>query len=351
MAKVKGFNPPVTKLLYEEKSGILHYFGEFFRMIFGEGSVSPRDPDTDYISKSRRGERPAEQGEGTYLQNKYRTHFKNCTLLWNSLPEECPDPLPDPPPTSKKSVWDAKLEHGVTCTYYDLFMKCCIKWAVGHGGAMPVGDCFPCEKICEHDLAYDYEASAETIDQSDSVTVAIKGSDGPFNWSVSGQGFTLDHEQTTGLTNTLNANGSACGSAIIVVTDTCEGSVVGYVRCTAGSWGAWQDGCVLEGTPDSKIFWHDILTLEKTQGKYNQKQKLVYSVGIGMPGCDGTDCLAHCNEGLPGCIGCIDCLDWSCTDMGKVDCGGWCCGFTACGYGEIGYCICVSYLKYREWVC
>lgn len=62
MAKVKGYNPPEQKFMYEDNSGVFHYMGEFLRGIFSDGYISPRDPDVDIIVKSRRGERPAEQG-------------------------------------------------------------------------------------------------------------------------------------------------------------------------------------------------------------------------------------------------------------------------------------------------
>lgn len=238
MAKVKGFNPPETEFAYEDADGVLHYFGEFFRMIFGEGSVDPADPETDIIGETRRGERPTQQGEGTESQRFYRKAFKDCTKLWNSLPEECPDPLPDPPPTSKKSVWDAKIEHGVPCSYYDLFMKCCIQWANWHAGDMPVGDCFPCVVECIEDpaMAWDYETSGETVAPGGSVVVAITGLNAPFSWSVSGTGFSLEHSTTEGVSNTLHADEATCGAAIITVTGCDNRIVVGSINCTIGQW-------------------------------------------------------------------------------------------------------------------
>lgn len=238
MAKVKGFNPPVTKLEYEEEDGSLHYFGAFMRMIFGEGFVSPIDPTKDIIGESRRGSRLSQKGEGTAGQVLYRKAFKDCTLLWNAMPEWCPDPLPPEPVTAKESVWFAKIEHGVVCSYYDLFMRCCMKYAFGHEGAMPVGDCFPCAAECVEDPAmnWDYATSAATIARNSSEVVAISGLNFPFSWSVAGTGFSLEHETTEGLTNTLHADGTACGSATITVTGCDDNSTTGYVRGTEGEW-------------------------------------------------------------------------------------------------------------------
>ena len=80
----------------------------------------------------------------------------------------------------------------------------------------------------------------ETIARSSSVEVSITDSLGTkgssYSWSVSGTGFTLDNAITTGLTNTLNADATACGLATITITG-CDGTVItGYVRCTTGQW-------------------------------------------------------------------------------------------------------------------
>lgn len=240
MAKTKGSNPPVRELMYKDADGILYYLGEFFRGIFSEGFISPRDPEIDITGRSNRGRRPTQEGPGSAQQKIYRESFHNCSVLWNSLPEECPDPVPDPPPTSKKSVWDAKLEHGVVCSYYDLFMKCCMEFAKTHGGAMPDGDCFPCEAECvpDPDIEWDKTVSAKTIARDSAVTVAITGEgiSKPFSWSVSGTGFSMLNSETTGVTNTLIADDTACGTAKITVTGCDDTVTTGCVRCTEGYW-------------------------------------------------------------------------------------------------------------------
>jgi len=126
-------------------------------------------------------------------------------------------------------------------------------------------------------LEWDYVNSDETIVQSSTAVVYITGGIGPFEWEVTGTGFTME-EAVTAIyvrTNTLIADAGACGTATIVVTDTaplCAGSeasllitdacdeelsinlracgsdpgggggggpsfgATGYVRCTAGQW-------------------------------------------------------------------------------------------------------------------
>lgn len=328
MAKVKGFNPPETEFAYEDADGLLHYFGEFLRMVFGEGSVSPRDPDTDFIGKTRRGRRPTEQGEGTPDQIRYREAFKNCATLWNSLPEECPDPLPDPPPTSKESVWGAKTEHGVTCSYYDLFLKCCIDWAISHDGAMPVGDCFPCEVVCTQDpaMAWDYDTSINEVNRGGAGLVAITGLNAPFTWSVSGVGFSLAHETTEGVTNTLDADDTACGSAMVTVTGCDDRSASGYVRCSTGQWVEKATTCQMGGRQGSLINsgsnWY---LVEAIEGNKKQTEKRTYTGSRNLSGCE--DIVGTCAQFASAeCAG-VPCLSCGgrCAAMGPwlpYDCGG-----------------------------
>jgi len=108
-----------------------------------------------------------------------------------------------------------------------------------------------CESCDDSGIAWDSVNSAETIARpnGDGGTAAVYitdslGTGGPYTWSVSGTGFTLNSTQTEGLSNTLNADGGSCGSATIKVTGCAETVVTGYVRSTEGSWGAWQEVCV-----------------------------------------------------------------------------------------------------------
>lgn len=84
--------------------------------------------------------------------------------------------------------------------------------------------------------SWDEDTSAETIDQSDEVTVAVNDGCGPFTWSVSGTGFSLDSTETEDRTNLLIADSGACGPAEITVTDDCGEIVTGYVLGTEGEW-------------------------------------------------------------------------------------------------------------------
>lgn len=98
-----------------------------------------------------------------------------------------------------------------------------------------------CDDCCD-DPAYespewDSTNSAETIAPSSSATVQLldKGC-GPFQWQVAGTGFSLANAATSGRTNILYADATACGTAAFTVTDDCGNSCTGIVRCTQGQW-------------------------------------------------------------------------------------------------------------------
>jgi hypothetical protein len=101
-------------------------------------------------------------------------------------------------------------------------------------GTWSVGgvDCTSCTEITWDDIT-----SGTSVAQNDSTTIAINGGAcGYYDWSVSGTGFSLEHTRTYGTTNTLHANGSACGAAEVTVTDACGNEVIHEVKCTSGTW-------------------------------------------------------------------------------------------------------------------
>lgn len=199
-------------------------------------------------------------------------------------------------------------------------------------------------------IAFDYETSSAEIGRETSEPVYVDANNGPFTWSVSGTGFSLEHEETDGTGNVLHADETACGSAEITITGCDEQSAIGYVRCTTGQWGNLTNGCVLSGAPDSTVWNISQLELQKTLGKYKQQQYIVGCRGVDYDGCDATDC-SDCTLGA--CINCTTCLDWSCSETawGDLDCAEWCCGNTDCGEAGGGYCVGNSTLRYWEWIC
>lgn len=201
-----------------------------------------------------------------------------------------------------------------------------------------------------YSIEYDYDTSAAQIAREDSELVYVAANNTPLTWSVSGTGFSLEHEETDGVGNVLHADETACGSATITVTGCDYQSVIGYVRCTTGQWSENINGCALGGAPDSIVCNPIQCTIVKTQGKYKQTEKITAGTGANCT----VDCSQYCSAGA--CIGCNTCLTWSCTELaplltGYVDCGDWCCGNGGCEVEDGGYCMCQLALYYNEWVC
>jgi len=95
------------------------------------------------------------------------------------------------------------------------------------------------------ELEWDWDNSAETIVQDATAAVFVTGGAGPFDWEVSGEGYTLSSYSDAGRSNTLIAGPSSCGSAIITVTDGCGIVVTGSVRNTTGYWDEKASQCGL----------------------------------------------------------------------------------------------------------
>jgi hypothetical protein len=86
-------------------------------------------------------------------------------------------------------------------------------------------------------LKFQYDPNnPDIMGRNSSVEISIIGGIPPYTWDVTGMGFILSEEVTKGLTNTLIANDTACGTATIIVTDKGGAICTGYARCTAGSW-------------------------------------------------------------------------------------------------------------------
>ena len=214
----------------------------------------------------------------------------------------------------------------------------------------------PCS-IAHTSVSYDSDNPA-TIARNDSdIEITISDGIGPFTWAVSGTGFSLGSATTTGRSNTLNADGTACGSATITVTDVCSDSDTGYVRCTSGQWVLKTDDvCVLSGTgtliQDYGTYWD----YEFVQGNKKQWQRTSRTVSGGITCAD----LEANWSGPPNYY-------WEkCTEQSGVSqsCDGTATPCTNCiGITQLPLCTCIesagpSYicyclfdLKYYEWEC
>jgi hypothetical protein len=157
------------------------------------------------------------------------------------------------------------------------------------------GECPACESsfIDNWEYPQDWEllwdpANPEEIGENSSVNVSVIGGVSPYKWSVSGTGFWLSSDQTEGLSNTLNAYDTACGSAEIKVTDGFGDIVIGYVRCAVGTW-LLVDSC------DEYNFgvdsWGTVATA--FEGKYRYQDDWCYSPPACAQTCEGGPCPQH----------------------------------------------------------
>jgi len=93
----------------------------------------------------------------------------------------------------------------------------------------------------------DTSGSDETIDAGDTANVEALGGEGPYNWSVAGNGFTIPPVTEEG-SNILTADVTACGPALVTVTDHCGRSSIISVRCTEGEWVLKSENCQIPGS-------------------------------------------------------------------------------------------------------
>ena len=141
------------------------------------------------------------------------------------------------------------------------------------GFSIPQGSTDECK--CNNPDAFTVGSNPDTVAQSTSPVITVVGGASPYDWAVSGTDFTMGAAQTVGLTNTLVAGASACGTAAITVTDFCGQEVEIEVRSTVGRWVNKPTSCVVPGAATSYL---GARTFERVVGgkKNVQRYKLCY---------------------------------------------------------------------------
>jgi hypothetical protein len=209
-------------------------------------------------------------------------------------------------------------------------------------------------------VEWDWDLSAETVAPSSSCLIAVENGVGPYQWQVSGTGFSLAKASTDGRSNTLITAADACGTAIITVTDFCDDETQGEVRCTDGQWDPYTPvSCVIPGevndAPGTRI-----------EGGWKQLQGYT-NYGLSSTGgcpsglnCTATGCRdGTCLEGV-GCDttwGCTECITFHGCDT-KYTCPGkwWLCMRLQCPPPDEAdwmekYCYCAQGLSLWRWNC
>lgn len=231
----------------------------------------------------------------------------------------------------------------------------------GEHGSIQILECAETDCECREEfaIAWDYDNSPETISRSTSETVYVLAGTAPYDWSVSGgSGFTLDDAQTAGLTNTLNADASACGTAEITVVDACGYDVTGYVRCPdSGNWNAKAYECKCPGTKTSQVgVWvYKVCDAWRNGNRYGVCGA-GFSDWAGCPtGFECETCNSWCaNRGSCQSYGCSECVEFLCSDYGAYDhqCD-WHCANSQCvnEYYLLNYCFGAWDRVLQKWEC
>ena len=187
-------------------------------------------------------------------------------------------------------------------------------------------------------------SNPQAIGRNSEVEVGVFGGYPPFVWIVSGNGFSMAEEETSGRNNVLISSSTACGSASITVTDTNGYMTTGSLRCSAGKWSGLKSGCVFGGV-DEYVYeggatyypngpmWKFII------GKYQQLQTIAMT--------QSGDCGQTCDRCPENCAQkeiesalyqCSPCLN----NTSIVPCR---------SYQNLGKCCTVYQVDYNEWVC
>ena len=182
MARVKNQVLFEDEESYTDAGGSVHYNGVGYRQGATEAYPGYLGAEYGTVRKSPRSRRPPQQGRGSPLQAPWRDCFIQCAARWSTLPDACADiPVCDPS-SSKERIYDAKVEAGVSCSAYDLYMRCCMQNCVTidisgpggvtySGGVIPDDEpCFPCDSDFS---GYSIAAPPPIIGASESVQLSV----------------------------------------------------------------------------------------------------------------------------------------------------------------------------------
>jgi hypothetical protein len=161
---------------------------------------------------------------------------------------------------------------------------------------------------CAEGLEWDTENNQETIIGGESVSIYVTGGRAPFDWAVSGIGYSILVGETASRVNQISCAGGLCGTdygaiATITVTDDCGSTVTGILRNAAGEW-QLIDSCGDMGTPAGLV--------ETIVGQYKYIED--HCTNVNQEECQNPEC-ATCPSGIQS--GGFE-YDWGCADGWEV---------------------------------
>ena len=280
MARVKNQVLFEDEESYTDAGGSVHYNGVGYRQGATEAYPGYLGAEYGTVRKSPRSRRPPQQGRGSPLQAPWRDCFSQCADRWNALPDVCGDDPACDPTSSKENVLTAKTDAGVSCSAFDLYMRCCLGQCVTieisapggatySGGALPDSEsCWPCDANLP---AYSLAAASPTIPCGASVDLVIDPAPSAgvrFSIVQTGGGGSLE-----GNTYTAPATNPDCTlnpSFELFACDVSQGIFSLAVNCVAGGVGvyyrhpgpcqaytiAWGQCYCWRGGPIQATPWH-----------------------------------------------------------------------------------------------
>lgn len=156
------------------------------------------------------------------------------------------------------------------------------EWTVTYTASASLCDDYvTCPEICGYEfyccLAWaDEEDLPETISRNDLEGLTVRNGKGPYTWTITGAGFSLDYDETAGKGNIVRTDNTACGSGTVTVTDSCGKTISHTIRCTYGQWGAWvSDTCGAPGVGTLSYVWNDdLMAFTRTSGGFQTEQRI-----------------------------------------------------------------------------
>ena len=356
MAKVKDQIRDRSEVSYIDAAGRTCYLDELFRHIMSDAYPLPSLNPTGVARRSSRGHNGPTQGNGSPEQLPYRMCFQECTDRWNALPDECPSLPACEQSSSKKKVWDARQAQGVMCSYFDLYMSCCMKSCTkititGPGGASFSGGsigstegCWPCEPIDETGtLSIEYTTQQMRVNESQALTARDSAVNGALRccnehdiiWTVSSGGGSLSQSFGRSVTYTApSANGDCLQNPTITLTDCFDrtASLQLAVNAVFSQDMAFQDGhdcllgeCIHDTNTGFPTCGNGTLCMLQacyfTRSQYlcdgTEYEQLLFQGQSGWDPCH-TDGYCYSILGANACDGDWHDADWWCAH--KIDC-------------------------------
>ena len=241
MAKVKDQIRDRSEVSYIDAAGRTCYLDELFRHIMPDAYPLPSLNPTGVARKSSRGHNGPTQGNGSPEQLPWRMCFQECADRWNALPDVCPAMGSCDETSSKKNVWDARQAQGVMCSYFDLYMSCCMKSCTKISITGPKGveftggtigsteGCWPCPPVNKDtELSIGYTTQQMSANQQQTLTAEGLISSGAISccaaedlkWELVSGGGSLDPRTGPSTTYIAPAENPNCvENATIQLTD------------------------------------------------------------------------------------------------------------------------------------